>query len=478
MLGGLAWDRIGEARAERRIVRRSRWNIGFALVVFVQVVDSWLERQAGSLPTQIYSIDKLEAYPTLVGVVIRSYFELFGRERRILCFGMLMTFFSSFGQTFFISLFVPSWEKEFALGSGMYGTLYSLATLGSAFLMPFVGKWVDTLDLRKFSLFAALVMGSACIGMGVAQAAWHLLILLFLLRLSGQGLCGLIANTTMARRFHEGRGKALSISTLGFPLGEAIFPAFVVAILGVMTWRNASFLNGGMIFLVLVPLVFLLLSPTNLRKPPAHPDETSNIDSGEKEWTRAHVLRDWRFYALLPNFLMIPFAVTGLIFYQSRLAEFKGWTIETFAYAFVGFAVVRIVCSLGIGHSIDRFGARRLFPFVSLPLVIGIGFLMLFQSTWAAWAYLTLMGASMGVISAVGTALWAELYGVRHLGAIKSLGTSLGVFGTALSPALFGWILNADLSFHWILGGTILAAIVAAILSMGVCFEKREALAV
>ena len=84
----------------------------------------------------------------------------------------------------------------------------------------------------------------------------------------------------------------------------------------------------------------------------------------------------------------------------------------------------------------------------------------------------------MGVISAVWTALWAELYGVRHLGAIKSLGTSLGVFGTALSPALFGWILDADLSFLWILGGTILAAVVASILSMSVCFEKKETVAV
>lgn len=241
---------------------------------------------------RIYSFDKLEACPTLVCVVvIRSYFELFCRERRILCFGMLMTFFSSFGQTFFISLYVPSWEQEFALESGMYGTLYSMATLGSACVMPFVGKWVDTLDLRKFSLGVGILMGAGCIGMGFAQVAWHLLVLLFVLRLSGQGLCGLIANTTMARRFHEGRGKALSISTLGFPLGEALFPTMVVFILAAMSWRNASFLNAGMIFFLLVPLVFVLLSPKNLRKPPVHPEESVKMVPGEKEWTRAHVLR-------------------------------------------------------------------------------------------------------------------------------------------------------------------------------------------
>jgi len=409
--------------------------------------------------------------------VFQSYIELLSRERRILTFGILMTFFSSFGQTFFISLFVPAWEKEFDLGSGMYGTLYSLATLGSAFVMPFIGKWVDHLDLRKFSLGTAILMGVASIGMGLAQTAWHLLVLLFLLRLSGQGLCGLIANTTMARRFQEGRGKALSISTLGFPLGEAIFPALIVSVLAMMSWRNASFLNAAMIFLVLFPAVCWLLAPQRLRKPPAHSEELHAVDSGEKEWTRAHVLRDWRFYALLPNFLMIPFAVTGLIFHQIRLAEFKGWSLATFAYAFVGFAVVRIFCSLGIGHSIDRFGAKRLFPFVSLPQVIGILLLMYFNGIWTAWAYLTLMGASMGVIGAVGTALWAELYGVKHLGAIKSLGTSLGIFGTALSPALFGWILDANISFQWIMGGTILTAILAGVLSMSVCSIRPRSIA-
>jgi MFS family permease len=339
--------------------------------------------------------------------------------------------------------------------------------------MPFVGKWIDHLDLRTFSLGAALLMGIASIGMGFAHTAVHLLVLLFLLRLSGQGLCGLIANTTMARRFHEGRGKALSISTLGFPLGEAIFPAFIVTLLGVISWRHASILNAGMILIILVPCVYILLAPESLRTPSSGNSAIPTIDSGEKEWTRSHVLRDWRFYALLPNFLMIPFAVTGLIFHQIKLAEFKGWTIDTFAFAFIGFAAVRIVCSLGIGHSIDRFGAKRLFPYVSFPLVVGIGFLMIFDQAWAAWVYLTLMGASMGVISAVGTALWAELYGVKHLGAIKSLGTSLGIFGTALSPFLFGWILEAKYNFQWILAGTILTACVAGVLSMSVCLQRQ-----
>ncbi len=382
-----------------------------------------------------------------------------------------MTFFSCFGQTFFISLFVPTWEVEFSLGSGMFGSIYSLATLCSAAVLPMVGRLIDTCDLRRFSLGVAAALAAGCAGLSVAVQAWQLLVLLFVLRLSGQGLCGHIAKTTMARRFESDRGKALSMSALGYPVGEALFPAIAVTLIAVLGWRPFCMLNVGMVLLVLMPLVGWLLAPNQLRQAPVRGVNSPALDPGEKEWTRAHVLRDWRFYSLLPGLLMIPFGVTGLIIHQVRLAEFKGWSMVTMAYAFVGFAIARFVCSLAIGPVIDRWGARRLFPFVSLPMAAGIGMLMVFESPWIALPYLSLMGASAAIAGTVVTALWAELYGIRHLGAIKSLGSSLAVFGTALSPAMFGWILDEGVSFQWILGGTIGGTILAAAISMPVCLK-------
>ncbi len=404
--------------------------------------------------------------------MIRTYIRLYAKERRILAFGMLMTFFSSFGQTFYISLFVPDWEREFAMGSGMFGSLYSLATLCSAALLPLVGRLVDTCDLRRLALGVAMMIAIGCAGLSVVLAPWHLLVLLFVLRLSGQGMCGHIANTTMARHFEEDRGKALSMSALGFPIGEALFPMFAVALIAAVGWRQTCLLDAGIVIIVLMPLISWLLAPDTLRQPPGR--HATPLDPAEKEWTRAHVLQDWRFYALLPNYLSIPFAVTGLIIHQVRLAEFKGWSMATLAYAFIGFAMLRIICSLAIGPNIDRWGARRLFPFVSLPMAVGIALLTIFESAWVAVAYLALTGASMGIAGAVGTALWAEMYGVRHLGAIKSLSSSLAVFGTALSPALFGWLLDADLSFPWLLWGTSVGSILAAAISMTVCFRQSE----
>lgn len=407
--------------------------------------------------------------------MIRPYFDLFVQERRILCFGVLMTFFSSFGQTFFISLFSKDLEAEFGMGSAAYGTMYSLATLCSAACLPVLGRYVDQVDLRKYSAGVLVALAIGCVSLGLAQEVWQVVVVLFILRLTGQGLCGHIANTTMARKFDVRRGKALGISALGFSFGEGVFPAFTIFLFAQIGWRLTCILDAAILVVVTIPLAVFLLAPRELREPPGESSHAGGIADGEKEWTRSHVLKDWRFYALVPNHLFIPFAVTGLIFHQLELAESKGWTIETLAMAFVGFAVVRIGASLVVGTWVDKVGARRLFPYVSVPICLGIGLLATSDAKVMAWVYMGLMGASMGFASAVGAALWAEIYGVRHLGAIKSLATSMGIFGTALGPVLFGWVLEFGLGVQWILGGTVASAFIASLVAFPVCSKSGRA---
>ena len=44
--------------------------------------------------------------------------------------------------------------------------------------------------------------------------------------------------------------------------------------------------------------------------------------------------------------------------------------------------------------------------------------------------------------------MWAEVYGTRHLGAIRSMATAIMVFGTAVSPVLFGRLLDLGVSIE------------------------------
>jgi hypothetical protein len=71
---------------------------------------------------------------------------------RWLLAGFLLTMFSSFGQTFFIGLSGNELRASFSLSDGEFGTIYMLATLGSALTLPWLGKFLDVLPGRKMAL--------------------------------------------------------------------------------------------------------------------------------------------------------------------------------------------------------------------------------------------------------------------------------------------------------------------------------------
>ena len=70
-------------------------------------------------------------------------FKFITNNSRWLLGGFLLTFFSAFGQTYFISLSAGNIRAEYNLSHGDFGLLYMLATLASALTLPWLGKIVD-----------------------------------------------------------------------------------------------------------------------------------------------------------------------------------------------------------------------------------------------------------------------------------------------------------------------------------------------
>jgi predicted MFS family arabinose efflux permease len=273
---------------------------------------------------------------------------------------------------------------------------------------------------------------------------------LFGLRLTGQGLLALTSSTTMARVFVQGRGRALSLAALGYPLGEALLPLGMVMLLGGVGWRLSWGLVGLVVALLLLPATYTLL-----RTVPEHGPSASHAASAAGRFT---LLRDGRFYLLLASNLFLPMVLTALFLYQLPLAAAKGWTVQTMAAAFIGFAVARLGGSLLIGPWIDRWGALRLFPIILVPACIGLFILSLGAPPATAFFYLALVGLSQGVGMPMMTALLAEVYGIESLGATKGLVSTSSIFATAIGPVLLGWLLKAGIPFSTIVPGCALLA--------------------
>jgi MFS family permease len=368
-------------------------------------------------------------------------------------------------QTFLISIFVPRLLESFALNTAQFGALYAGATLLSAANLPFFGRLIDRVTLRTFSLAVGLSLVASCFAMALAPNVAVLFLAILGLRLTGQGLLSLTASTTMARVFPEGRGKALSVSGLGYPLGEGLLPMAIVLLVHAAGWRLSWGILGGVIAVLLLPAMSSLLRDIE-------PQHQGEVAEHKAHPPKLRLLRDGRFYLLLPGNLFLPVVLTALFLYQVPLADARGWSAQTMAAAFVGFAIARMASSLIVGPLIDRMGAVRLFPVILLPACVGLMALSLGSAPWIAFVYLILAGVSQGIASPMMTALWAEIYGVESLGATKGTVATFGVFATALGPVVLGGLLKADVTFAAIIPATAMLGMLA----VGISFLARSRL--
>ena len=391
-----------------------------------------------------------------------QYFQFVYENRRFLSFGVLVAFFSAFGQTFFIAVFGPDIRAEFGLSHGDFGGYYAIGTAASGVCLIWAGKLIDRFDLRWVTVGVVLALISACAFMSVVPAAWALVPALFALRLSGQGLMSHTAMTAMGRYFEAERGRAVSVAILGFPLGVAVFPGLAVWLSGLFGWRMAWAAVAVALALFLIPLLLWLLRGHGARHQLFLTQTSSPESPGgarparRRQWSRAEVLRDPRFYLLCFAISAPSFISTGLFFHQAHLAAAKGWSLAWLASAFVAYTVGAIGANLAFGPLIDRYGARRLLAIYLYPLGLACLVIVFFDHPLSAIALTLFLGLTGGGGQTLVGAAWPEFYGVAHLGAIRAMVMSVSVGASALSPFVLGWLIDCGAAMESIAVGFLL----------------------
>ena len=384
------------------------------------------------------------------------------REARWLAAGFSTALASTFGQTAFISVFAADLTARFALGQGGWAGLYALATTLSAILMVWGGALADRHALDRLAAWSMAGVALCCAGMAVVPGAWALVPLVLGLRLFGQGMLSHVAAVAMARWYVAARGRALAVAALGFVVGQATLPlAFTVALGTVAAptlWGVAAALS-----LAAIPGLAPLLSTP--RTPQGTETATEAPGLGRRHWTRAEVLRTPTFWLLIPAMIATPAFGTAFFFFQTHLPEAKGWDQVGFVALFPLVMGVSVGATLATGALIDRVGATRLLGPALLPMAAG------FAGLWAAptlgWAVpaVAVMALTMGAMNAVPMALWSEMFGTRHIGAVKAAAVAIMVLGTALGPGVIGALIDRGVDFPaqmpWIAGYLVAAAGVA-----------------
>ncbi len=384
-----------------------------------------------------------------------SYFKFIRNNLRFLLFGFLLMFFSSFGQTFFISLFNNEIREFFKLTHGNYGLIYSIATFISGTIIIWAGKLIDTIDLRNFLLIVSLGLVAGIIILCSSESIIFLGIAIFLLRLFGQGLMPHTSMTSMTRYYNKDRGKAISISSLGLPFGEVILPVICIYLISLIGWKLTWISALIIVIFSIIPIRFYLLKnhSSRHRNWELQNNSISDIQSKKqnKNFTRAEVLLDKKFYFIIFSILSPAYIMTGLFFHQIHLFEIKGWSLNLLAGTFAFYALITVSSSIIIGKLIDSYGSKKLVIFHLIPLSIGLLILSKSINPYAALLYLGLAGVTVGMANSLLSSLWAEIYGTKYIGSIKSLVTASMVYASALSPFMFGWAIDFGINIELII---------------------------
>jgi MFS family permease len=365
----------------------------------------------------------------------------FFSQSRLLLFGFFISFFAGYGQTFFISIFNYEIRNLLSLSDGKFALIYSSATLISAVVIIWFGKLIDTMDLRIYTFVVSLGLACACIGVFFLKNNLIMFfIIIFSLRFFGQGAMSHTAITTMSRYYITDRGKAISISALGDVLAMMIFPLVIVYLIQFAGWKQVWLLAGLSILIIFIPLFLYLLK--NQTQQHAEFLKSNEGTSLQKNWKSRDIVIDKNFYVYLPIYLTPPFISTGLVFHQIYIINNKEWGIELLASSYIGWGIFSIIGLVFGGPLIDRLNTKKAIPFYLLPMFFGILFMVFFEHPIFIFPYMALLGITMGLWLPFTGSLWAELYGIKNLGAIRALLHACMVFASALSPIILGLIID------------------------------------
>ncbi|NND83367.1 MAG: MFS transporter [Gammaproteobacteria bacterium] len=404
---------------------------------------------------------------------MKSFVPLIKSDWRLLLFGFALMFFSSPGQTYFIALFGGEIRSTLNLSHGEFGAVYSLATLLSAFLLLWTGPLIDRVPLKTFSYAVVIGLALACVVMAGSHNVLMLFVAILLLRQLGQGLMSMTSASTMVRYLSASKGKANSLANMGYSAAEATLPSVIIALLAFLSWRQ-TWLLVALTVILLLPMVIRFLLREQVSR---HTRYLAEIDEREaaslngtmiaqqRQWTRAEVIRDPLFYMFVPGLLSQSMLYTGFMFHQIHLVDEKGWPLVLWGSLYLLFSLTAIVMSLVIGSLVDRWGAVRLAPFVTTPMALGLLILSTADSTVVAVVFMLCMAVSTAAQAAVTTPFFAERYGNKYFGSIKSLGTFTMVLLSAISPVVLGWFIDRGVSMDQLAQASAGYAVGAALLA-------------
>lgn len=373
------------------------------------------------------------------------------------------------GQTIGVGVFTDRLIEALGIRRTWISVAYLLGTIGSGFLIPSMGRWLDRRGIRLGAVVSAAGLGGGLVFLsqvdriasgtgGFWPAGWFPLwqvacvtVGFFLIRFFGQGLMTLASRNMIAKWFDGFRGRVTALSGVFAAFAFSLTPLLFDRLIAAEGWRAAwLWLAGasGVGFGVFAWAVFRdnpeecgLGLDAGMRAKPGRPANADNLVV--RPFAREEALRTYGFWIYNLSLSFQGFFITGYTFHIVSVAGSLGIEREVALGAFFPAAVVAVLVSLGVGWLIDRTRLK----YALLLFTVGVGLvpaaLLAAPGPEAVGVLVAGLALSQGCFAPVIGTVWARFFGREHLGAISGVNMSSLVVASALGPIVF------SLSYDW-----------------------------
>ena len=355
-------------------------------------------------------------------------------------------------QTSVIAVFAPEFIEEFGWSTAQF---FAADSMGMVILMVIgfaLGPRIDRFGARPIMLTAAAVCIPALFMMSQVDEYWQYLVVRGVFLVTSASVAGfLVVSITVSKWFVAKRGQALGWTSMGVSMAGFFWPTFTAAVLiGPLGWRTAWMVLSACFAAILIPSALLLRrrpedygmlpdgGPTQLT-----PEQIeASLRDQETSLTRREALRTSSFYLIVLIFGISIVGIFALLLNGVLFLREHGFSAVAAPAAIAAFSFFSMVTKPPWGWALDRFDTRVV---GFLSFVIGaIGFVLVINAAptgnwWIIAAALAVMGLGIGGNIPIQDVFWAEYFGRRYLGAVRSIGFPVAMGMNAVTPVLIGF---------------------------------------
>ncbi|MGD6886965.1 MFS transporter [Staphylococcus shinii] len=378
-------------------------------------------------------------------------------------------------------LFLSPVSQDLNVGVGSLTIYLSVSSIVTLLFLPFGGKLLSKYSARLVLFFAIVFQAGAFALFGLMNSIWGWYLLAIPLAIGGVFITVIGGPVLIERWFSKGKGLALGIlSAIGGLLGVFAQP-IIGALISQFGWRNAYFITGLGVLIIVAPIILLLIrnSPKD-KNTKAYGDTSTDIDPHKQiqniEGISYTTAKKTPAFFLLVLFFFIITAISSFTMHVPTYLVNHGQKVSIAGAMMSALMVGVFVGSLVFGYLTDKIGAKKVgLLAMILGLIATILLIAMPDFIVVVAVALFLFGVFTSSIGTIAPVMASSLFGSKDYSQIYST-SSIGLaLASIVALPAYGFIY--DISGSYTTGLIIIILLfVVNIIAIILAFKNKEKL--